>query len=377
MTEEHAPDSLLELDEVNQLREQLETERRAFEASREVWKHQRERQEQQLLAREGELYLREQEVEQQRQLLERERQTWEQQTVDLARQMAEAASVEHDASSRSKKASAVVSFSETPSDTAPSDTGGGTDYDPIVALEQLRRMVETEKEEEEEEPQDESIRPIASAHQPAAPATRTVDNGKHEESIDDYMSKLMSRVNGKSERIGPEPISSVSSVADSPAQKAATPPGAGQAGQSDSATLDDDSSPSDSHNPASLRRRSAQPDLTTHLTTMREVANTSARTAIDTSARRKRKRAIVQSSAVVAAVFGTAGYMVFGLSDLLKIAAVFAGCIGAAMMLRAFRNMLSTTGEPTSSDPAAPTSQPDQNSDANSAPADDSQDDTS
>ena len=204
------PDCLLEPDEINQLREQLETERRAFEASRVVWNHQRERQEQHLLAQENELQLREREIEQQRQLLDRERQAWEQRTADLVPQTAVAAA-NHDASSRGERASAnpIVSSSETPSEAAE-----GTDYDPIAALEQLRRMVEAE---EEEEPQDEAIQPIAPAHRPA---DHIADNDKNEESIDDYMSKLMSRVNGKSDRIGAEPITPVPSVADTPTTSA-------------------------------------------------------------------------------------------------------------------------------------------------------------
>ena len=124
-------------------------------------------------------------------------------------------------------ASPIVSSSETPPEVAE-----GTDYDPIAELEQLRRMVETE---EEEEPQDEAIQPIAPTHQPAAPATHVLDNDENEESLDDYMNKLMSRVNGKSERIDPEPITPVppKEVAPSPEPK----------------------------NPVQLKRRSERPDL--------------------------------------------------------------------------------------------------------------------
>ena len=347
MTDEHASDSLLELDEVNQLREQLETERRAFEASREVWKLERDRQEQQLLERASELQLLEQEVELQRHLLDHERQTWEQRTADLAPQMDESASDEHDASSRSENdsASPLASSSQAQSDTAPldtvpSDAGEGTDYDPIAALEQLRRMVETEKEEDE--PRDEAIQPIAPAHQSAAPATHVPDNvsndDEHEESIDDYMNKLMSRVNGESEQIGPEPTTPVQPMDDSAATKPTTPPSTNQAVQRDPASLDDGAAPPDSQKMTPRVRRSARPELSTHLATMREVANTSSRTAIDTSARRERNRRRVRNAAMVAGIYVVSGYAIFGLSNLLKITALLAVCVGGAALLWKYRN---------------------------------------
>ena len=47
---------------------------------------------------------------------------------------------------------------------------------------------------------------------------------------------------------------------------------------------------------------------------------------------------MVRSMAVGGTVFVTAGYMIYGLSDLLKIAAVFAVCVAVAVLLQKYRN---------------------------------------
>ena len=283
--------------------DQHEADRLALEAARSEWQRECERREAELAKREQDLALREGQPER-----------------------AEDSS-DHE-SSATQNSNDVSPGSE---ETA---TSSKSDYDPMAALEKLRQMVETGE--------DEPVDDILPTSIPSNPQTGTLASdgpseshpaGDDDESIEAYMSQLMTRVNGHSEQEPTTPATATSAAAtQSSADLTATNEATTQPGE------DTDASESaDVVHPVPQKPRSAPPDLAKNLANMRELANSSARTAIDKSARQKRNRIAFRGTTASVTAFVIITWLLFGLPDALMTTSLMGGFIGTAALLWHYR----------------------------------------
>ncbi len=147
----------------------------------------------------------------------------------------------------------------------------------------------------------------------------------------------MSRVNGHSDQSVTAPA--VPAAANLAATEGTTTDLDEGAGASKSA-----SESTEAVSPAPQKPRSAPPDLTKNLASMRDLANSSARTAIDKSARQKRNRTTIRITALSLTVFVLGSRLVVGLQNSLLIAGAVGVAVGVAALLWRSRHSRYLTG---------------------------------
>ena len=286
--------------------DELDAGRQTLEAAQSEWQQECERREAELAQREQNLALRE------GQLARAE---------DSSDHESSAAPNPHDGSPESEQAA----------------TSSDSDYDPMAALEKLRQMVEMGEDE-----------PVDNGSASSIPSSRQIESLASErpseshpaddddESIKAYMSQLMSRVNGQSEQTVPEPTTPAAATSAALTQSSA---GVTTTNEPITQPGDDTDAPesADVVRPVPQKPRSAPPDLAKSLDDMRELANSSARMAIDKSERQKRNRIAFRGTAASVTAFVIITWLLFGLPDALMTTGLMGGFIGTAALLWHYR----------------------------------------
>lgn len=153
--------------------------------------------------------------------------------------------------------------------------------------------------------------PIEQQPVPSQPRGRPAKEEEQEESIEQYMAGLLARVNS----------GSPSSYSPPPAERAKRTPRATQASQERADRTDDSNSRNNSHEalqpypavgePHRKRPRARAPERAEDLVTLRELANLSAQSALDTHARSRLMKSANAKLAVVTVALATAGILFF------------------------------------------------------------------
>ncbi|QDT75040.1 FHA domain-containing protein [Lacipirellula limnantheis] len=160
---------------------------------------------------------------------------------------------------------------------------------------------------------------------PAKAADRTVPADDSDEALDAYMASMMQRMRSSSSSTLPEPASN-------------TPTAPAAVDASESAPLDyDPSIPFEIESMKQGRRATASTDLTA----LREIANTSARSAIATHRKKRKVESAIGKMVVAFTALGTSGYLIWNapsLQDWQSSAGIAIGIIGCGAAVLAMRH---------------------------------------
>ncbi|MBL9161357.1 MAG: hypothetical protein JNL18_01310 [Planctomycetaceae bacterium] len=160
---------------------------------------------------------------------------------------------------------------------------------------------------------------------PAKAADRTVPADDSDEALDAYMASMMQRMRSSSSSTLPEPASN-------------TPTAPAEVDASESAPLDyDPSIPFEIESMKQGRRATASTDLTA----LREIANTSARSAIATHRKKRKVESAIGKMVVAFTALGTSGYLIWNapsLQDWQSSAGIAIGIIGCGAAVLAMRH---------------------------------------
>jgi hypothetical protein len=152
----------------------------------------------------------------------------------------------------------------------------------MLALQRLREAVQNGEEEHDD---DTAAEPVVELSDETPPTSRMAGDDS-DVSIEDYMSKLMQRVRGKSEDELPTPKRKPAAAPPKPSPAAVSKPTPAQReALGEHVVTEAPSKPLETLR--SLPTRAVAPEQSGSLQAMRELANQSARTAIDTSAQRR------------------------------------------------------------------------------------------
>jgi len=326
-------------DEIQQLRQELEAERTAFEAERSAWLNRREEIER-LLAQRAERLAPE--------LLDVEKQHTAQ--VGSAEQQHKSAAADATADSvdstncpAGNNASPLASdgAGEVTISTSASTDPTSADYDPIAALERLRQLAQSEIDESEEETATAELSPPGTPRSPELSSDQSSEQDSSEEpsskpahseedSIDDYMAQLLQRLRGQGPSAGLEPSSPVLIHEQPELTQPTDQDSQSHMGASGDPDRDESAESAERNMPPRRVQRAQPPDLASNLSAMREVANTSARAAIEHSSRRQWSRtAIGKLVLAVIMLFFAVLVLLSGLSFLNVM--VFVVALGAAL----------------------------------------------
>lgn len=160
---------------------------------------------------------------------------------------------------------------------------------------------------------------------PARAADRTVPADDSDEALDAYMASMMQRMRSSSSSTLSEPASN-------------TPTAPAEVDASESAPLDyDPSIPFEIESMKQGRRATASTDLTA----LREIANTSARSAIATHRKKRKVESAIGKMVVAFTALGTSGYLIWNapsLQDWQSSAGIAIGIIGCGAAALAMRH---------------------------------------
>jgi predicted lipid-binding transport protein (Tim44 family) len=288
--------SLAETNARNFQQTQEKTKQEAFEQQRGRWDAEQAETENRLAARVEELDTRAKELDDQQQAFEQECRQWEARREQ---------SLVKTSSDNASTGTPPVEADELPVDT--NEPPAGSEDPPVDAGELLARLgVVPLVPEDESQAESLSEPPAAEAEQTetSVPTTEPDHDGK-EESIDDYMSRLMQRVRsvtGKPTSPDPCPRETPCSRKTTPSSpREASPPTAKPAA-------------SEEPEPATWSPRTA-PETLENLSLLRELANASAHTAIHQHAR-KRMRGALRAKLLLAIVALAIGSLLIGIWSL-------------------------------------------------------------
>lgn len=271
---------------------ELRSRQQAFEEDRRRWEAHRQESERQLDLRREQIQTREAELEARQRAFETERQAWE-----ANRGALEAA---HEAETSPEKSETLEERPEPPTASRPVSAEA-----PVRTEDVLRRLGVLPQFEPEDagdqglqHPDQSPSAPRADANRPSA---QPPAQSEHEESIEDYMARLLHRVRsmagGAAESSGPKPSERYNNRGVSRDDDGA---------DTGDSTPRDGPEPVCQREPVELSPRAVAPEKFADLTAMREVANVSALSAIDRHARRVRRRVLARRVALVLLSFAAA-----------------------------------------------------------------------
>ena len=296
-TEQHSAHEE-QLQEIEKQRTELEAERQALQAEGEEWEKFRRKCKEELTRQTEEFERLREQVEQERRALEEERRNTE----------------------RGDHAGAA---SDSPApDSQPS--ASDAQNDPVARLAELRHIAQAESAGESISPSPEatlsepklSSQPSPEERAPDATPMSLSSADVEEESVEDYMAKLLQRAGGSA---NPETVRSVSKPSVRPAEpnKPEVPLG-----------LQGSIEPENSE-PFEMKRR-LPPEMSSDLTAMRELANQSARSAIDKHTRTRWVRAAVGKITVTLTAMLVGSYLMISSPHQHRI--IFLGAAVAAVV---------------------------------------------
>jgi hypothetical protein len=274
------------LSESEAQRQTLETQRQQWQAEQQQWERQLDEQNAELIAMRAELDAHRQVLEADRVQLAARLSALEAQSQALEQQWQEWQTNRENAAAAPDQQPAAVEENVEPEPVAAAEPKGKTDAAPVSLADVLRRvgaadlLAETVAEEEAEEPAEVTPLPPPATVEPRSPKASVHHEGE-EESIDDYMSRLMERVRGGTGRT------------ESPARRPqnTTPQAAPEAPRAVEVKAAETSTPVPvtprPPEPVERAPRKAAPEKEVGLSAMRELANLSAKNAISQHARRQ------------------------------------------------------------------------------------------
>lgn len=235
---------------------------------------------------------------------------------------------QHESESHEELPDEVEAAAETEEDSAATEEEEAPPFEePVKAspaessglMERLRAMVQSDDEDDSEEPTSHQrpSAPARPAFEPAIPLQSntskpelgsrhpmggsSADGDEEEESIEDYMAKLMGRVRGDSPPIAPKPYQRPTVPKPEPVYEP----------EAEDPSHEETKAASTPASPFEMPQRQMPTELTSNLAAMRELANFSARDAIDTSVRNRWGQAAIGKFSVAAVAFATAGILLF------------------------------------------------------------------